>query len=283
RAALSSHPGSSGPGRSKEGEQLKGTYDERRVYRLHLNERSADECAQIFTRYLSRSRVKSGEALEDATRDYRDIASKREAARNLPTAWGQLVDKPEDLLIELLIEQTEAISGFRPTSIEVVSFLKSLRIAHPSDFQTTPPRAAAPTAKPPAVSRVVEGGPQLGSSPQNANRTVAYTFMGEGKIAPTASAALIDILAGIAARHPEAMSAVAVAVRGKSRNHIARTPAEIYPARPDLARAAEIAPNWLVGLNIANREKMRIIREACRVTGIKFGTDVVIDLPNSDA
>jgi predicted type IV restriction endonuclease len=79
------------------------------------------------------------------------------------------------------------------------------------------------------------------------------------------------------------MEDVAAAVRGKSRNHIARTPAEIYPARPDLARAAEIAPGWMVGLNIANREKMRIIREACKATGLQFGSDVVIDLPNADA
>jgi hypothetical protein len=60
----------------------------------------------------------------------------------------------------------------------------------------------------------------------------------------------VDILIQIAKRHPEKMPAIAAAVRGRSRNHIARTLAEIYPARPDLARAAEIAPGWLVGLNV---------------------------------
>jgi hypothetical protein len=94
---------------------------------------------------------------------------------------------------------------------------------------------------------------------------------------------LVEILTKIAQLHPDKMESIAEAVRGRSRNHIARTPAEIYPDRPDLARAAEIAPDWMVGLNIANREKMRIIREACRVIGLEFGADVVIDLPNADA
>jgi hypothetical protein len=74
---------------------------------------------------------------------------------------------------------------------------------------------------------------------------------------------------------------LAAAVQGRNRNHIARSAAEIYPARPDLARAAEFAPGWLVGLNIANREKMGIVRKACDVFGANFGTDVKISLPNT--
>lgn len=260
-----------------------GNYDERRVYRLQLNERSPAECAQVLTRYLSHARVKSGDALEDATRDYRDIASKREAARNLPMAWGQLVDKPEDLLIELLIEQTEAICGFRPTSAEVVLFLKSLRIIQP-DFSHEAVRSRDTSTSRKLLDQIEPDlEPRFTGGASSATRAVEYTFFGKRRVAPTASVAMIEILSEVARLHPNAMDAIATAVRGRSRNHIARTPAEIYPARPDLARAAEIAPGWLVGLNIANREKMRIIREACRVAGIKFGTEVIIDLPNADA
>lgn len=39
-----------------------GTYDDRRVYHLQLNDRSSSECTKILNRYLLRSRVKSREA-----------------------------------------------------------------------------------------------------------------------------------------------------------------------------------------------------------------------------
>lgn len=69
--------------------------------------------------------------------------------------------------------------------------------------------------------------------------------------------------------------------RGKSRNHIARSPEEIYPKRPDLARAEEIFDGWLIGTNIANREKLRIIQAACNAVGLTLGKDVVINFPNT--
>lgn len=255
-----------------------GSYDDRRVYRLKLNERPPAECTRILMRYLERSRVKSGDAFEDAMRDYRDIASRREAARNLPKAWAQLVDQPEDLLVELLSEQTETISGFRPTSAEVTIFLRSLMLPQQTILEQRTPKPQHGLTKGNDIQVAPRAPTEMFSG-----RALEYTLFGTSRAAPNASTALIEILTAIAKRHPEKMADIAQAVRGKSRNHIARTPAEIYPARPDLARAAEIAPGWLVGLNIANREKMRIIREMCRVTGVKFGSDVMIDLPNANA
>jgi hypothetical protein len=114
-------------------------------------------------------------------------------------------------------------------------------------------------------------------------RAIEYRLFGASHTAPNASTALIEILRAIAGRYPDKMEAVAKAARGRARNHIARSPEEIYPARPDLARAANIGGDWLVGLNIANREKIRIIREACRVVGLNFGSDVVIEMPNAGA
>jgi predicted type IV restriction endonuclease len=254
-----------------------GSYDDRRVYRLQLNERPPSESARILRRYLERERVRVGDAFEDAMRDYRDIASRREAARNIPTAWIALVEQPEDLLVELLAEQTETISGYRPSSAEVTHFLRALVV----------PDAAVSR---PGSARVKHLGPSNGNAStgfqhrpmEGTSREIEYELLGERRSAPNASAALIEILTAIAARYPGKMREVSEAARGKSRNHIASSPEEIYPARPDLARAAEIGSGWLVGLNIANREKQRIIRETCRVVGLRYGHDVKINMPNTD-
>lgn len=243
-----------------------GSYDERRVYRLQLDERPVEECTRVLTRYLSRDRIKSGEAFEDAMRDYRDIASRREAKRRLPEAWSKLVEQPEDLLVELLSEQTEALCGYAPISADVLAFLMSLK----PTSQGTMPEPRPPVTNP---------APLRGGT----NRKLEYTAFGSHHSASNAAMAFVEILTAIAKRYPDKLEDMAMAVRGRSRNHIARTVAEIYPSRPDLARAVEFHPGWLVGLNIANREKLRILKEVCRVTGLRFGSDIVIDLPNADA
>jgi hypothetical protein len=253
-----------------------GSYEDRRVYRLQLDERPADECARIFERYLQFDRVKSGRAFDDAQKDYRDAAARREASRSLPQAWNDLTNEPEELLVELLSDRAESSCGFRPTRNETLRFLKSLKPSTSSALaQPAPPRAPEQGQNLPASN--------LSHPPvETSGRHVSYTIFGEARSAPNANMAFVDVLRELAKRKPDQVPALAEAARGRSRNHVARTVEEIYPARPDLARAIELAPGWLVGLNIANREKMRIVREACRVMGFRFGEDVSLTLPNAN-
>lgn len=251
-----------------------GSYDDRRVYRLQIDQRPTSECVMVFSRYLSKLRVKSGEAVEDAMRDYRDKASRRDAARSLPDAWQRLVEQPDDLLIELISEQTERLSGFRPATEEVLFFLKGLQ---QKDFPQTlkaPKTTDRSTSTAPAVSQ---------TSFATGTKAISFHMFGAIRSAPNASMALIDILIEIGNRYPEKLPEIAKAVKTRTRNHIAQTAEQIYPARPDLARAANIGHGWLIGLNISNRDKMRIVLAACETTGLVFGKEIIITMPNSEA
>lgn len=247
-----------------------GSYDDRRLYRLQIDDRSSAEIEQILVRYLDRDRVRSGAAVEDATRDYRNASAKRDAARSLPQAWRELVAEGQDLLIELVADKAEALCGFRPPNDAVAEFLRSL-----SERSTVSPTPKPPERKNEPASAVIARVPvvpvQVG---------ISYRVFGEERTAPNASRAFLEVLKAIVKRAPEKLPELAEAARGRSRNHIARTVTEIYPARPDLARAEEIAPGWLVGLNIANREKARIIKAAIDVFSLTPGRDVDIKLPN---
>ena len=78
------------------------------------------------------------------------------------------------------------------------------------------------------------------------------------------------------------MERLSASVSTRSRNHIARSPEAVYPLKPDLAAyTIEVIPGWWLGTNIANREKMRIIRKACEAAGLAFGADICIALPNA--
>lgn len=260
-----------------------GSYDDRRLYRLQIDDRSPEECERVLARYVRRERVLSGEAFEDAQRDHRQDVGRREAVQALPLAWSALLSDADEMLLDVVAERAEALCGFRPTVDDTRYFLAAL-----SGDATRPVGPLAPSIR--TLGRGEPQHEQTSSTdvakqalgPAYLGRAISYRVFGEQRAAANANAAFIDILKSLAARDASRIPAWAEAVRARSRNHIARTPAEIYPSRPDLARAAEFATGWLVGLNISNRDKMRIIRSGCDAFGIEMGQQIQIQMPNAD-
>jgi hypothetical protein len=73
----------------------------------------------------------------------------------------------------------------------------------------------------------------------------------------------------LAQRDPKFLDTVAPLVEGNSRNHIARSRDQVYPLKPELSEyTIEFVPGWWLGTNIANREKIRIIKKACEAAGL---------------
>lgn len=257
-----------------------GDYNEGRIYRLQLEERNPLECAAILSKYIDKQRVKSGVALDDASREYRNSASKREASRSLPQAWSEMVAEPDELLLDLLGERAEKLSGVKPDQTDVLAFLNSMSITAVAN--TAP--AFRGLRKDTEMAAVVSTKFKIASEKQaKTGREVSYSIHGKSFVAANGREALIAILSKLSAIDPIKIPTLAAAVQGASRNHIARTVEEIYPARPDLARAEEFFPGWLVGLNIANREKLRIVRTACDVFELSYGKDVTANFPNSES
>lgn len=263
-----------------------GSYEDRRVYRLQLDDREPAKCEQMLQRYLSRERVRDQSAFEDAQRDHRDATRNREAVNLLPRAWRELADEAHDQVVEALTDKAEALCGYKPAAAEVIAFLRTLapgsvgREQPPASQSVVGVRAqsqqtAALAGTPKAVAA------KIPSEATATDRSVTYILDGQEHKVPNASIALVDILSAIVARDRGRIPELARAVSGTKVNHIARTPAEINPAKPHLARAAEIAPDWLVGLNIANRTKMSIIRTACEIYGLKMPHDLDVTLLNA--
>ena len=61
-----------------------GTYEERRVYKLDLFERSAEEAAQTLQRYLGHAEVESRKAIDAARSEYRNRARQAQARDAVP-------------------------------------------------------------------------------------------------------------------------------------------------------------------------------------------------------
>lgn len=114
------------------GEQ--GRYDERRVYKIDLLERSLDEIESRLVRYLKYPNVVSGEALKSARSDYQNVSRYRIIANNLPKAWDSLIQEQDSLLLELLAEKVEDLCGYKP-DLDVCSQFLDEQI---SSYKTSP-------------------------------------------------------------------------------------------------------------------------------------------------
>src|SRR6266516_1991600 len=103
-----------------------GSYEDRRVYKLDLYERPPAEAGEILHRYLERARVESGEALEAARNEYRSRNRRSQAKTAIPEAWRELVEKGDELLVEMLTSAVESKVGVRPDADDVADFLVAL-------------------------------------------------------------------------------------------------------------------------------------------------------------
>lgn len=247
-----------------------GSYEDRRVYKLDLFERPAAEATEILQRYLQRSRVESGEALETARKEYRSRNRRSQARAAIPEAWRELVEKGDELLVEMLASAVESKAGVRPDDNDVAEFLANMgKTVIAESLQKQTPQPIRNTQ--PAVVALTGG---------ESTRSGQLVLLGKTYRYHNAKDAMVIILRELAnndptflercSQHPDA--------QGRKRRYIARTPEELYPDREDLRDMREDLPGgWLVATNLNNVLKKTIIRLAANVANLKFGKDIVVE------
>lgn len=249
-----------------------GSYEDRRIYKLDLFERPANEAAEILLKYLSRERVVAKVALDAARAEYRS-RTRRSLARNvIPEVWCELVAKGDELLVELLANAVESKAGVRPDNDDVAEFLA--RLDRPGAVDVVP-RALVP---PLPGQRIRSSGGAVAAS--RTSRRGQLELCGTRYQYNNAKDAMVLVLKKLAERDPSFLEKCSEHpdIQGRKRRYIARTPEELYPDRPDLHGFNEQLPGgWLVATNLNNVLKMSIIRTAAEVAGLSFGTDVIVE------
>ena len=251
-----------------------GSYEERRVFKCDLFERTNEEAAGILQRYLGRERVASGEALDAARSEYRSKSRRLVARQTIPEAWRELVERDDELLRDLLIDAVESKAGFRPENGDIASFLASLKPVESTAKLPTPSRRPTP-GKASALSprKPKDSRPLIPST----DHTVV--ILGEELPYRNAKEAMILVLSELARRDPSFLEHCSrhQGFHGRTRHYIAQRVGDLYPGRSDLQSEHEKLPgNWFVGTNISNQQKLGLIRAATEVAGLTFGQDVVV-------
>lgn len=259
-----------------------GSYEDRRVYQLDIVERETAEIVLRFRRYLDRTRVAGGAALNDAQTDYHASASRRAAELTLPKAWAQLLAEPDGLLIELLRERTEALCGHKPNDTALEHFLRGQQAGTVKvstgmrSPKTRVASAASPSLNVAAELNVAQTDIEVAPA-EGRNR---WRVGSVGGVERNGVDTMVALLSAMFRLYPDRQENMAAAVRTRGRNNIARTIDEIYPNQPQIARRnnRQLPDGWHVGTNESSATKKRIVTQATRGAGLSMKTDVEFDL-----
>lgn len=246
-----------------------GHFEDRKVYKLDLVEMEAAECENRLSRYLSYQRTCSGEALKSAREDHKNLATNREIERAIPAAWQKLMEEQDSLLVELLADKVEDICGYKPGLDKVADFLS---------MQMCPVQPERPPAPP--------RGPERGRAIINLQGVAnlagyADVLHGQKVEGRNAKDLFIKVMEHLSREDASFFERFAARPRhGARRRFVARTKEDLYPGRPDLCRgnSYQSKSGWWVGTHYSRNSIEKILRMACEVAGIKFGSDLVVNL-----
>ena len=104
---------------------------ERRFYRIELQrEENILEYVEFLESCLLKHRVLSGQAKKEAERRHEDKLGKEKARDVIPSVWRTLLEKPDDMLRDVLIEAVQSECGTIPDLDDVEKFLKGFSRSH---------------------------------------------------------------------------------------------------------------------------------------------------------
>ncbi len=248
------------------GEQ--GHYDERRVYKLDLLERELSEAENRLTRYLSYTNVCSGEALNAARSDYRNVARSREIVSTIPKAWAQILTEPDSILVELLAEKVEDLCGYKPDLDACNQFIISQLY---STKQHERPQKTVIPMKPVDIKA-------------HTRRTGSFHFKYKDREFTESSAieVLVKLFRFLAEDDSGFPERFAARKHGRKRRYLARDKYELYPGRTDLAdrESVEVIPGWWIGTNYSQRSKQKIIDLALEVVAPELRSQISVNVVN---
>ena len=243
-----------------------GSYEDRRVYKLDLLERTFEDAAERLLHYLAQQRIATDAAINDAVRELRDRGRRSLAVKTIPLAWQALVEDEDATLIERIMVEVEAKCGVRPEVDDILRFLSRQATLGTAALPVrgTPPPPQRPPAAPPVQGPI--------------------GFSLDGKWHPCRSAK--DVLIGLLREFAQRDTAFNEKCyrdednRGRSRTYISQNRYELYRKDPQFAEkhSEEFVPGWFVATNLSNGSKRNVIGLACRAAGVTPNVDVSFQL-----
>ena len=91
-----------------------GSWEHRRFLTIDLESQEPEIVEQRFMEYLSQEKVISGRAVSAAEDLVQSQQRAEVTSKTMVQAWNQIVETPDEILVDLISETTERICGFKP-------------------------------------------------------------------------------------------------------------------------------------------------------------------------
>ena len=104
----------------------KTSWEQRRFFSTNIATQRPAESASSIYRFLNRNSMISGEALEQAKKEFESQERERIVRGALHKAWRQVLGDPQGLLPDLLAEAVREISGHAPDRNTITEFLQGM-------------------------------------------------------------------------------------------------------------------------------------------------------------
>ena len=135
-----------------------GNWEQRRFLTIDLEVQEPNVVELRFMEYLSPERVDSGQAVRDAE----DLVESQQRAeivgKAIAAAWTQILETPDELLVDLISETTERICGFKPEPELVEQFLAGRAHALTDALEGSSPQVVSRETNAPSARRTPSQG-----------------------------------------------------------------------------------------------------------------------------
>ncbi len=239
-----------------------GGYKERLVRNINIVNSEPEESAEYLWRYLSHQEVISQRAQNNARQDLEERTNREEARRTIPDVWKEMVEKETTSIIDELIDEVAKRVGNAPSREDIVNFLKSLR-PQPSS-QPSAPLTEARVFSPRKIDR-----PGVAQE----EGQIFYILWNEKHIHRQVVDAFVEILRRLDNEIPNFMEQFALRLRRRRTNCPRRE-------KQDHFRQPRQIGDWHMDTHSSTQDKVIFLMEACKVAGIEYGKDLIVNFPS---
>lgn len=103
-----------------------GRWEDRKFYSIDIHAQEIDSICDRFIEFLGKDNVISGSAVNNAKKKRIQREGKQKIEATLPEVWEEIINEPNELLVDLLIEETERKCGFKPSEQQAKGFISKI-------------------------------------------------------------------------------------------------------------------------------------------------------------
>jgi len=160
---------------------LEGNWQQRKFISIDIKQQKIENATSYLKEFLSKEAILSGSAAKKAKEVKESREKNKLIKKAIPDAWKQLIEEPDEMLLEIFADKVEGICGHSPDLESLTEFINKQCIypnQNTSEKQSLPP-------SPPKRRYIRSDTPENISSPSTRQKGASVTIENKSIVAET--------------------------------------------------------------------------------------------------